>query len=75
MKKEHERKSMSLKNELAKLGYTDLPTKIAYADCLEAVKQNGYALRYVNEQTDKICLEAVKQNGYALRYVKCERTD
>src|SRR5574344_1958171 len=38
--------------------------------CLEAVKQNGYALEYVKEQTPEICLEAVKQNGYALQYVK-----
>ena len=33
--------------------------------CLEAVKQSGYALEYVKEQTPEICLEAVKQNGYA----------
>ena len=38
--------------------------------CLEAVKQDGNALRYVKEQTKDICLEAVKQYGYALRYVK-----
>jgi hypothetical protein len=37
--------------------------------CLEAVKQNGYALSYVKEQTEAVCLEAVKQNGYALSYV------
>jgi hypothetical protein len=39
-------------------------------ECLEAVKQNGYALRYVKEQTLEICLEAVKQDGDALQYVK-----
>ena len=39
-------------------------------ECLEAVKQDGYALRYVKEQDKEICLEAVKQNGYALQYVK-----
>lgn len=38
--------------------------------CLEAVKQNGDALRYVNNQTDEICLEAIKQNKDALQYVK-----
>ena len=38
--------------------------------CLEAVKEDGYSLRYVNEQTDAICLEAVKQNGDSLQYVK-----
>jgi hypothetical protein len=36
---------------------------------LEAVKQDGYALKYVNEQTEEICLEAVKQKSYALKYV------
>ena len=38
-------------------------------EALEAVKQNGNALRYVKEQTEQICLEAVKQDGNALRYV------
>ena len=42
--------------------------------CLEAVKQNGYTLQYVKEQTEEICLEAVKQNGYVLQYVK-EQTE
>ena len=39
-------------------------------ECLEAVKQHGYTLQYVKEQTPEICLEAVKQNGFALQYVK-----
>lgn len=39
-------------------------------ECLEAVKQHGYTLQYVKEQTPEICLEAVKQNELALRYVK-----
>ena len=38
--------------------------------CLEAVKEDGWALQFVKEQTREICLEAVKQNGYALEYVK-----
>ena len=37
---------------------------------LEAVKQNGFALQYVKEQTPEICLEAVKEDGYALQYVR-----
>ena len=37
---------------------------------LEAVKQDGYSLRFVKNQTDEICLEAVKENGDALKYVK-----
>jgi len=39
-------------------------------ESLEAVKRNGYALRYVKDQTEAVCLEAVKRNGYALQYVK-----
>ena len=37
---------------------------------LEAVKQDPYAVKYVEDQTPEICLEAVKQNGLALFYVK-----
>ena len=39
-------------------------------DCLEAVKQDGHALRYVKEQTPEICLAAVKQDESALQFVK-----
>ena len=39
-------------------------------ECLEAVKEDGYALQYVKEQTEDICLAAVKQNGDALQFVK-----
>jgi hypothetical protein len=39
-------------------------------EALEAVKEDGYALQYVKEQTPEICLAAVKQNGYVLQYVK-----
>jgi hypothetical protein len=34
------------------------------------VKQNGWALHYVKEQTPEICLAAVKEDGCALHYVK-----
>ncbi len=37
---------------------------------LEAVKQDGYALQYVKDQTEAVALEAVKQDGRALQYVK-----
>ena len=37
--------------------------------CLEAVKNNSYALQHVNNQTEEICLEAIKKDGYCLRYV------
>ena len=51
--------------------YNNLPRKknLKGKEALEAVKQNGYALLFVKEQTEKICLEAVKQNGLALQYV------
>ena len=45
------------------------------AEAIEAVKQNGLALRYVKEQTPDICLAAVKQNGLALRFVKEQTPD
>jgi hypothetical protein len=38
-------------------------------EALEAVKQNGHALKYVKIQTPELCLEAVRQYGYALKYV------
>ena len=38
-------------------------------DTLKTVKQNGWALQYVHQQTQEICLEAVKQYGRALQYV------
>src|SRR5574344_798628 len=37
--------------------------------CIAAVKRDGYALRFVKNQTPEICLEAVKQNGFAIRFV------
>ena len=38
-------------------------------DALEAVKRDGYELRYVLDQTPEICLAAVNENGSALQYV------
>jgi len=43
-------------------------------EAFEAVKQNGFTLIYVKEQTEAICIEAVKKNGYVLSYVK-EQTE
>jgi len=42
--------------------------------CKLAVQQNGYALEYINEQTEELCKLAVQQNGYALQFVK-EQTE
>jgi hypothetical protein len=41
-----------------------------YKKDLEAVKQDGNALQFVQNQTTEICLEAVKQNGNVLRHVQ-----
>ena len=40
------------------------------SEALKAVENNGYALRYVKDQTEAVCLKAVENNGYALQYVK-----
>jgi hypothetical protein len=37
---------------------------------MNAVKQNGLALEFVEHQTYEICLAAVKQNGLALEFVE-----
>ena len=37
---------------------------------LESVKEDGYNLQYVKNQTEEICLAAVKQNGWTLKNVK-----
>ena len=36
---------------------------------INAVKQNGLALKYVKNQTEAICMEAVKENIDVLIYV------
>ena len=43
-------------------------------DALKAVKQYGYALQFVKEQTEAICLAAVKEDRDALQFVK-EQTE
>ena len=52
--------------------YLSLPckTNLKGKEALAKVEQDGYALRYVEEQTEAICLAAVKQDGYVLQYVK-----
>ena len=39
-------------------------------EAIKAVEKDGYALKYVKEQTPEICIKAVEQNGLALKYVK-----
>lgn len=41
-----------------------------YSLCLDAVKHNGWNLRWVNEQTDELCTAAIKQNGNVLMLVQ-----
>lgn len=44
-------------------------------EAIEAVKEDGYALQYVREQSEAICLEAVKESGDALQYVDFSKED
>ena len=37
---------------------------------LEAVKQNGYAIKYIENPTEEVQLAAVKQNGNAIRFIE-----
>ena len=39
-------------------------------EAMKAVESDGYALRYVKDQTEAVCMKAVERNGYALQYVK-----
>ena len=38
------------------------------------MQQDGWALRFVKEQTEALCLAAVQQDGTALQFVK-EQTE
>ena len=37
---------------------------------LEAIKQNGYAIRYIENPSEKVQLAAVKQDGYSIEFIK-----
>ena len=43
--------------------------------CLDVVKQNGYALRWIKKRTRDICIEAMKQDGYALQFIEHQTND
>jgi hypothetical protein len=45
-----------------------------YEICKLSVQQNGYALEFVEQQTEELCKLAVQQNGWALKYVN-EQTE
>lgn len=36
------------------------------------IKKDGYNIKFVKKQTNKLCMEAVKQNGNSLKYIKNE---
>ena len=65
---------MTRKEFLIKTGTTEIYTLFTEKESLEAVKQEGYNLQYVREQTEAICLEVVRQNGNSLQYVR-EQTE
>ena len=37
--------------------------------CLEAVKENGWVIQYINNPSEAVQLEAVKENGYTIVYI------
>jgi hypothetical protein len=65
---------MNLQDYKEQYNKLSIKKNLSGKEALEAVKQNGYTLRYVAKQTDEICLEAVKQDGCALCYV-AKQTD
>jgi len=59
----------------AKMGYPLQTLIIRTRKVCLAVKYNGLALQYVDEQDDEICTVAVGKNIYALEYVKNQDHD
>ena len=43
---------------------------IEYIMQLEAVKQDGWAIRFIKNPSEQMQLEAVKQNGFAIYFIK-----
>lgn len=41
-----------------------------YQRCLEAVKYDGHAIRYLRNPSPEICLEAVKENGTSIAFIE-----
>ena len=38
--------------------------------CLEAVKEDGYAIVYIKNPTEEMYIEAIKQDGTSVKYIK-----
>ncbi|HGL5964990.1 TPA: hypothetical protein ACSVPQ_003624 [Clostridioides difficile] len=53
----------------------NLPIEDVEKLCINAVKQNGEALKYSKVQTKEICLLAVKRYGLAIRDIKWDELD
>jgi len=75
------RNEVSLVNKLKKNGYEKRTIfvrtkniveekKKTKKEIVETLKQDGYALQFIEEQTPELCMIAVKQDGRALEYVK-----
>ena len=62
---------MNLKQFLESVGGKESDIKVfkTHKESLVACEQDGYALRYVKDQTEAICKVACEQDGYALQYV------
>ena len=60
-------KLLDYKNEYNSLNYK---CNLEGAEALKEVRQCGYALQFVKEQTEEICLAAVRHYGHALQFVK-----
>jgi hypothetical protein len=63
---------MKLQDLKSKYDSLRIKKNLTGKEALDAVKQDGHALRYVQTQTEEICLAAVKQNVYALQYVQTQ---
>jgi len=52
------------------IGKTEYCTNLNKEGQLEAVKQNGFTIKYIENPDKEVQLEAVKQNEYAINYIK-----
>ena len=52
------------------IGKTEYCTNLDKEGQLEAVKHNGFTIKYIENPDKEVQLEAVKQNEYAINYIK-----
>ena len=62
---------MTLKEFLKKTNCKEENMMMEYSgeEALKKVKQNGWAIQYINNPTEEMMLEAVKQDGLAIQYI------